>query len=331
MGDCLHQRAVVRQLMQRHDVWLETSWPCIYDDLIAEGLKVLGKRTSLRTQTKNANRPSEIAKFSHSLPPPNTRSIQMAYAVREIQSTPSKTVLEAMCVRAGCDFATADFRLPIPPEWITPQISTINGSGKPLMVYRPLTKRPEWSGGNARNADPAQYAELLAEVRDTFFIVSVADLVPSREWIDGPQLKADVTFHEGELVFEQLAALFSQADLIFASSGFAAVLGPAVETPTVSIIGGYEPIECHDAGARFAPYLAIGPVHRPDKHFDMPTAKDRLRKFLSPICIQISDKPAPEIAAVFIPEGPVQQPALSAQQLQLQRAMYRKRTAAGKA
>src|ERR1035437_974421 len=131
-----------------------------------------------------------------------------------------------------------------------------------------------------------------------------------------------MTFHGGELVFEQLAELFTKADLIFASSGFAAVLGPAVETPTVSIIGGHEPIECHDAGARFAPYLAIGPARRPDKHLDMPTAKARLRKFMSEICIQIVDKPAPTVAEIFAPSGPAPQPsALSTQQLQLQRAM----------
>jgi hypothetical protein len=312
--------------MQRYDVWLETSWPCIYDDLIAEGLKVLKKRTSLRTQVKNAARPSEIVKFSHATPPPGTRSIQMSYATRAIHSTPSRTVLEAMCVQVGCDFATADFRLPVPSSWITPQIDSINRSRKPLMIYRPLTVRPEYSPVSVRNADPTQYAELLAEIRDNFFIASVADLVPEKEWIVGLQLKADMTFNGGELAFEQLAALFSQADLIFTSSGFAAVLGPAVGTPTVSIIGGHEPLSCHDAGARFAPYLAIGPARRPDKHLDMPTAKTRLRKFVSEICIQTSDTSAPVISETFTTAIPVpSQPAMSPQLLQLQRAMFHNR------
>ncbi len=33
MGDCIHQRAVIRQLLDRHEIWLETSWPQIYHDM----------------------------------------------------------------------------------------------------------------------------------------------------------------------------------------------------------------------------------------------------------------------------------------------------------
>src|SRR3546814_11400043 len=36
LGDNLHQRAILRHLMQSHEVWLETPWPCIYHDLVGD-------------------------------------------------------------------------------------------------------------------------------------------------------------------------------------------------------------------------------------------------------------------------------------------------------
>ncbi len=291
MGDCIHQRAILRQLMQAHDVWLETSWASLYHDLVPDGLKLLPRPVRLRTQTKNANR--ERLKFFEGGPPRGHETLSVQYGRGSIGACASHTVLEAMCRAAGCDYATADYRLPIPAEW-TAQLAErfINTSGKPLMVYRPLVKRPEWGGSALRNADPAGYMELLAEIRDTFFVVSVADLQATAEWIVGPEFQADATFHKGELHFEMLAALFAQADLVFTSSGFAAILAPAVETPVVSVIGGYESAVWHSAGAKFAPYLGIDPVHPCqcgtsmcrqgcDKTLDIPAAKARLRQFVS--------------------------------------------------
>jgi len=171
---------------------------------------------------------------------------------------------------------------------------------RPWMVYRPLVARPEWRGSMARNADPGDYAALFDEIRDKFFVVSVADLAEGQEWIVGPEAKADLSFHRGELTFEALAALFEMSDLVFTSSGFAAVLGPAVGTPTISVIGGYEDPRCHDSGAKFAPYLAIGP-RAPcscwtsqcrkacDKSIDLAPAREKVSAFVSQNCIQIED------------------------------------------
>jgi hypothetical protein len=263
MGDCLHQRAVLRQLMQRYDVTLETSWPSMYHDLIANGLKVTRRGVGLRTQTKNASRESESALYSprHSF---TRAALRISYHGQQVLSTPSKTILEVMCNVTGTSYADADYRLPVPAEWgrslykalgTLPQISR----ERPWMFYRPLVARPEWRGSMARNADETAYHDLFNSIRDQFFVVSVADLVPGVEWIVGPDAKADLSFHRGELVFEAIAALAQQSDLVFTSSGFAAVLGPAVETPTISIIGGYEDVRCHDSGKKFSPYLAIGP------------------------------------------------------------------------
>lgn len=267
MGDCLHQRAVVRQLMRESDVTLETSWASMYHDLLAEGLKVTNKASGLRTQAKNAARASEAALFSphHRFARPG---LHVSYQGSKISQTKSKTVLEAMCNATGTSYADADFTLPVPDAWTEAMLCKMAGAGvfensaamaKPWMFFRPLVSRHEWPGGTQRNADPEQYSALYANIRDRFFTISVADVVPGREWLVDADTKADLSFHAGELVFEDIAALAKKAALVFTSSGFAAILGPAVGTPTISIIGGYEGVGCHDSGAKFAPYLAIGP------------------------------------------------------------------------
>jgi hypothetical protein len=289
LGDCLHQRAVLRQLMRTHDVTLETSWPAVYHDLMAEGLHVARRPVALRTQSKNAAR--EADKFSprHPFLRPGMR---ISYTGQQVLASSSKTILEVMCNVTGTSFTEADYRLPIPDVWHRTLGEILpTRPEKPLMFYRPLIARPEWRGSVARNADPAAYDDLYRSIRDKFFVVSVADLGDGAEQIVGPDAKVDLTFHEGELVFEALAALAQQSDLVFTSSGFAAILGPAVGTPTISIGGGYEDHHCHDSGAKFAPYLSIGPTNGCscwtsacrrvcDKTIDLIDAKDKVHKFV---------------------------------------------------
>ena len=56
MGDCLHQRAIVREYMHAGPVYLQTPWPELYHDLRGPRLKLLRPDTRLRTQAKNAAR-----------------------------------------------------------------------------------------------------------------------------------------------------------------------------------------------------------------------------------------------------------------------------------
>lgn len=296
MGDNVHQRALIRQIMQTREVWLETSWPAIYHDLVGSDLKLLRRAVNLRTQTKNAQR--EHDKFLSVTAPPGIERIRVMYHGADVMRTDSKTILEAMCRVTGVSYADADYRLPIPEEWFQKLyakggewIKRSKESGKPLCVYRPLVARHEWRGSAARNANELCYAHLFAYLRNHFFVVSVADLQPGVEWVVGPQLKADVTLHRGELDFEELAALYKSADLAFTSSGFSAILAPAVETPCITIIGGYEDGRAHDSGAKFAPFLSIDPAHpcrcwtsacRQDctKEIDMIPAVDKIAAFV---------------------------------------------------
>lgn len=322
IGDSIHQRAVLRQLMQTHSITLEASWASVYHDLVGDDLRLIRRPVALRTQTKNAAR--EEALFTNVLPP-NGSSARISYRGEHVTSCESRTVLEAMCKVAGVDYATADFTLPVPDPWFQGLFAKLGTASdalqartKPWLIYRPLVKRVEWLGGGIRNADPEGYAKVFAAIRDHFFVVSIADLVPGREWIEGPQLHADLTFHQGELHFEDLAALFKAADLVFTSSGFPAILAPAVGTPSISIIGGYELADCHSSGKRFAPMLSIGPPNQCecwssqcrrgcDKQFDVQKAIADVKAFLSQICIQIQDTARP-ITEIF--DMPVTPPAI---------------------
>lgn len=284
LGDNLHQRAILRQLMQRHCVWLESSWVAPYHDLIAQGLQIVHKSTSLRTQAKNARR--EAARFSRRALPFGTRALRVWYAPEEVRRAGS--VLGAMCANTGCDEAAADFRLPVPPAWQERARAVIGNPAKPIMVYRPLVERREWNGCAARNPDHDAYHDLFLSVRDRFHVVSIADLEPDKEWIVGHRVVADQAFHRGELDFEALAGLLSLAALVFCSPGFAVILAQAVGTPAVTIFGGYERAYSFSAGARYSPYLGIEPItpcddfrhdNTRDKSIDLPLARARLATF----------------------------------------------------
>jgi hypothetical protein len=238
----------------------------------------------------------------------------------------------------GIDFTRADFRLPIPPSWFDAIDSFIETwkTTKPILVYRPLVVRTEWRGNDKRNADPQAYAEIFASIRDRFFVVSVADLIPGREWIVGPQLKPDVTLHAGELVFEPLAALFARARLVYTSSGFATLLAQAVSTPNISVIGLYELASHHAGGAAYAPYLGVEPIkpcncqysgctNRCSKQIDTPTALVRVIDFVNTKVYPWSDYGPPEPALIQRPITEMFDPPSQAPQLaMMQRAQMRR-------
>lgn len=282
LGDNLHQRSVIRQLMQRYDVTLESSWVAPYHDLIAQGLRVVNKPTVLRTQTKNAKR--EAGLFDKGVPA-GARTRKVWYAPREVRAAGG--VLAAMCLNCDVSYDSADFRLPVKPEWIASAKDAVQ-TDKPILVYRPLVERTEWNGCSARNPDHDAYAELFRSVRHNFHVVSIADLVPGTEWIAGHEVDADQTFHGGELPFETLAGLFSISSLVFASPGFAVILAQAVETPVCAVFGSYEASYSFSGGARWCPYLGIDPItpcddfkhdNNKDKTIDVAKAKSRLAVF----------------------------------------------------
>lgn len=287
LGDSIHQRGVVRQLMQRAPVWLETSWPCVYHDLVGDRLHLLYKGSPVPVYHRNAER--EHASFTGAVPPQNSWPMKISYTPASVRSAGS--VLAGMCHETGTDIAKADFRLPIPDAWAKSVDLLLSQwkADKPLLIYRPLVERSWWGGCTTRNPDHAVYAALMRSICDRFFVVSVADFRGDDEWLVGEPIDADVTVHAGELDFETLAALTNRAALVFTSPGFGVILAQAVGTPSCVVFGGYEDARSFSAGARYAPYLPIEPLtpcacfrhnHTCDKQIDLASALVKLHGFL---------------------------------------------------
>jgi methyltransferase family protein len=292
IGDNLHQRAVMRELMKTNDVWLHTCHFELYHDLIEQGLKLVIRPTSLHAQARTIERERELF-TGRSFPPipADARKLNIGYPKVLIDQHGS--ILETMFSCVGMKMPEQpDFRLPIKPEWrekIRGAIKQWNCNGKPLLVHRPIVVRREWDG-RSRNPDPAAYDQLFRSIRDRFFVVSLADIRSGEEWIEGPQQEADIKLHKGELSFPEMAALFSEADLVFCNAGFAPVLAQAVSTPVVVVYGGRESYRTTQrVGAHLAPTLPIDPInpcdchsahHACDKRIDVPRALAELGKFV---------------------------------------------------
>lgn len=289
-GDNVHQRAPMRQLMEQYDaVWLESSWLSNYHDLIATGkLRVMLKTTPLRTQRKNGLR--EVHDFCRERPDLRKCEIRrMWYSPAEIIRAGS--VVGAMCVNAECDPKRADFRLPVPAEWLD-EVNAVLPShiDRPILVYRPLCERTEWTGCANRNPDHDAYHRILMTFRDQFFLVSVGDFVKGEEWEVGHSVKADAYYHGGELNHRQMSALFKMAAMVYAAPGYAVPLSQAVGTPVMPVFGGYENSKSFSGGAGFAPYHPIDTVspcscfshhHACSKKIDMDRALPRALEFAS--------------------------------------------------
>jgi len=294
MGDNFHERNFVRQYMtsgQWDQVWLETSWPTIFWDLVEQGLKVVYKDSALRTQAKNATR--EHDNFCWDTPPHPSMRVdkQIWYRAKDIRQKGS--VLGAMAECLGAPVGDADFRFPLKQEWqrkyFQELLPLLDTGGKPILVYRPLVERTEWTGCNARNPDRHTYGTLYKSIRERFYVVSVADIQPGKEWIvDEHGIKADREFHKGELPVEMLATLVKNAAMTFTAPGFSVIMSQAVGTPVTCVFGGYENSQSFTGGAKWSPYLGIDPVnscqcfqhtHPCDKFINVPEALHRLGRF----------------------------------------------------
>jgi hypothetical protein len=292
LGDNLHERAIVRELMARHEVWLMTSWPQMYWDLVPElHLQPLG--SPIPWMAKN-----EVARsglYSTARPPAEAQVIHCAYPWPDAKRS---SVLGAMSKR--CGVGLGDFRLPIAPAWnrFADDLLEAIDPDRPLLITRPLLtvfERNSWGTSKAkqaRNPDPAAYAELFAGIRERYFVISIADAIPKREQVVLP-IAADREYHHGELELETLAALTARASLVYCSPCFLTVLAQAVQTPLVCVFGGFEGANSFAPGARYSPWLPIEPDNacvcwdwncRHDKTIDTVAAAREIEHFIRNYC-----------------------------------------------
>ncbi|WP_217577333.1 methyltransferase domain-containing protein [Mesorhizobium sp. GbtcB19] len=282
MGDCLHQRAVVRELMKTHDVELQTFYTAMYHDLKAEGLKVtlVDGRLPPRIRDQGNDNRAARARINHSL--------RIGYD--HAQTRKHGTLLAAMFGSAGLPVPERpDFSLPVKPEWRAAARALVGDTGgRPLMIYRPIIINGTWPCPS-RSPDPAAYAALYQSIKDRFFTVSICDLTQKGEQIVGEEQPTDLKLHRGEADFETLAGLFAEASLVFGNAGFTPILAQAVGTPNIVVYGGNESFRYTNiVGAHLAPTLPIEPVkpcecferhHNCDKTIDLEAALPKVEAF----------------------------------------------------
>lgn len=264
IGDCLHQRGPLRELMKVKRVWLTTCNWHINSDLVDQGLNLIfDGNTRLRGQQLSISR--ERALFQTMEPPPRDAwRIKLWYRKDGIDQYGS--ILETMY--ANCFIEPPprmDFSWPIRPEWrdkAREMIASWKLDGRPLLVYRPIVLRREWKSAN-RNPEPKPYAELFEHARRGYFVVSFAYLDAGDEEIVGAEAKVDLKFHRGEIPVEIIAAIVAEANLVFCNAGFMPVMAQAVGTPTIVVYGGRESFRTTQrAGAHLAPTLGVD-IDRP--------------------------------------------------------------------
>jgi hypothetical protein len=223
LGDNIYSRPFVRAAAAQYEVWLETPWPELYEDLDIRF--VLGKRR-LRTQLKNMAR-QRPERWSRPLP---MREVKVSYG-GDLRTASIIHALERRWSALRVAFDPALFDLPdMGPSPI--------GSERPIAVVRPVTVRAEWRN-QARNPRPEYVAALAAELMMTHTVVAVADLAAGQEWAVGELPPAHRYFVRGELDVRELLALVREADVVIGGVGWIVPAGLALQSRTFVVLGGH--------------------------------------------------------------------------------------------
>ncbi len=221
LGDNLYQRAFVSQL--EGPVWLQTPWPELYEDL--PEVHFVRPHTALRTQVKNLERQSS-GRWSQ--PPAGAPEIGVSYGV------PSPLY------RSGFVSTVESMRrlFKVEPVWSLPPVQAACVGARPYALVKPATVREEWRA-EARNPRPEYLAEAAQELRHRgYFVISVADLEPGKEWLVAPDPGADQKLHHGELGVEQLLSLVSDATVCVGGVGWLTPAAIMARVPLYTVLGG---------------------------------------------------------------------------------------------
>lgn len=217
LGDNIFQRAFVRALVPRHNVYLATSWPEIYHDLPVQFVKA---STSLRTQAKNIRRQHPTRWVAAPCQP----QIYVRYGHEALARG---SIVSSMQQCFGTPPAGWD--LPAFPRMVR---------DKPIALVRPVTVRSEWSNP-ARNPLPQYIAEIADDLMRDYHVISVADLVEYQEWLDGPPPPAHEQFHHGELDVTKLLGLLQSAAVVVGGVGWIVPACIAAGVPLFCVLGGH--------------------------------------------------------------------------------------------
>jgi hypothetical protein len=216
LGDNIYARAFVKSLDA--DVYLSTPWPQLYEDL--PNVHFVSCSSRLRTQNKNIGRTGTM-----SAPIPiGARRLKIQYTGEDFSRG---SLIDGLKRCFGVN----------PGSFDLPKFDSPIQSNKPIAVIRPVTIRTEWRNV-ARNPHPAYIAWVAEQLKDSHHVVSIADLEPGKEWIDGPEPFAHQKLHKGELSLPELLGLVGAADIVVGGVGWIVPASLALGTRAFIVLGG---------------------------------------------------------------------------------------------
>lgn len=222
LGDNIYSRPFIREAAKRNDVWLNTPWPELFEDLPVHFMRA---STNLRTQAKNVRR-QDAARWEE--PKGFGPTVSVVYGHESLKRYGNIwRVLERFMPLHG---AKPLFDLP-------PLGPSIPLGDLPIALVRPVTVRKEWRN-EARNPKP-EYVNAVAEsLMRTHTVVSVADLEQGQEWLVGEAPPCHIAFHHGEFSVRQLLALVRDASVVVGGVGWIVPAAIALKTPAFIVLGG---------------------------------------------------------------------------------------------
>lgn len=222
LGDNVYSRPFIRAACDTYEVFLQTPWPELYQDLECKFVR-LDRR--LRTQQKNvARQPAE----RWSSPPRRSRIVKVSYG-RELHRA---TIVRAIAEK----FATAGVRSELRP-FDLPAFAAPFTCTKPIAIIRPATVRVEWLN-RARNPEPHYIDEIARALADTHEVVVVADLADGHETLAGPMPFGHRYYVKGEIDVTQLLGLVQAADVVIGGVGWIVPVSIAAKRKAFIILGG---------------------------------------------------------------------------------------------
>jgi hypothetical protein len=222
LGDNIYSRPFVRAAAKQYEVWLDTPWPELYEDL---DIRFVRGNRKLRTQQKNIARQG-TERWSRPLP---MREVKISYG-RELATMSIINALEHHWSALRVAFEPGLFDLPdMGPSPVV--------SDRPLAVVRPVTMRTEWLN-DARGPLPQYVSAVAGQLMATHTVVVVADLAPGQEWLVGALPPAHRYLVLGELAVRELLALVRAADVVIGGVGWIMPAGLALRTKTYVVLGG---------------------------------------------------------------------------------------------
>ncbi|UEM17338.1 hypothetical protein G6321_00025180 [Bradyrhizobium barranii subsp. barranii] len=225
LGDNIFARPIVRACAEKYDVWLETPWPELFEDL---PIRFVAARRDLRTQMRNVARQSP-ARWS--TPPNGIREIRLGYGNAELARGSIVAALERQVAAIGVPLSA--------PCWDLPDMGApLVLADRPIALVRPVTVRSEWRN-EARNPRPEYVAAIARELTATHHVVVVADLQDGREWLEGVLPPHHQAFLRGELVVRELLALVGAADVVVGGVGWIVPAAIALGRRAFVIHGGH--------------------------------------------------------------------------------------------